>query len=231
MRIFVNYEKGSQLRYLSHLDVQRLLQRALRRADLPLAYSQGFNPHPLMAFASALAVGHSSRAEWLDVQMAEDVDPQDLIERMNRVLPEGFLVHRAVIAVDKLPTLTAMTTHFTCEVTVDLEDASRMEDLKAAVERLPQGPIVVNKKTKAGMRDVDMRPQLVELRWQGAQNAQARLWVAGLHNAMGSLNMELILKKLLEEAGVQGNYLVHRTGLFFEGTDLLPAWEGIESNA
>ena len=70
MRALICFGKRARLRFISHLDLQRFMQRALRRTDLPVAYSQGFNPHPQMAFASALAMGWVSEYEILDVKMA-----------------------------------------------------------------------------------------------------------------------------------------------------------------
>lgn len=65
MRIIASFYKHEQVMFVSHLDMQRLFQRAFRRADLPLAYSNGFNPHPLLSFATALSVGYTSDCEYL----------------------------------------------------------------------------------------------------------------------------------------------------------------------
>lgn len=111
MRLIANFHKGEALRFISHLDIQRLLQRALKRADMPVSYSQGFNPHPLLAFSSALALGYTSDAEWMDVRMEEAVDPQEFPARLNAVLPEGLRVVRAMEIPMELPTLTALTSN------------------------------------------------------------------------------------------------------------------------
>ena len=66
--------KGEEIRHISHLDYSKAVERALRRAKLPVAYSEGFNPHMKMAFASALSVGVASEAEYFDVEMAADLD-------------------------------------------------------------------------------------------------------------------------------------------------------------
>ena len=71
MRIIARFEKGEAVRFVSHLDIQRTFQRAFRRANIPLAYSQGFNPHPQLSFATALSLGYTSEAEWFDVKLAE----------------------------------------------------------------------------------------------------------------------------------------------------------------
>ena len=69
MRIIAAFEKTKELSYTSHLDVQRTLQRTFRRAALPLAYSKGFNPHPKLSFATALATGYTSAGEWFEVEL------------------------------------------------------------------------------------------------------------------------------------------------------------------
>ena len=77
MRIIVSFYKHEQVMFVSHLDMQRLFQRAFRRADLQLAYSNGFNPHPLLSFATALSVGYTSDCEYFDVMLSEYVSPAE----------------------------------------------------------------------------------------------------------------------------------------------------------
>ena len=78
------------MRFVSHLDIQRLLQRAFRRADIPLSYSQGFNPHPQLSFATALSTGYTSDAEWVDVKLDKNMEAGDFLDKVNHVMPEGF---------------------------------------------------------------------------------------------------------------------------------------------
>lgn len=82
-RIRVWFRKGERLRYISHLDVLRAWERSLRRAELPLAYSQGFTPHPKLAFGSPLPMGFSSEAEVMDVTLDERVELDDFIARLS----------------------------------------------------------------------------------------------------------------------------------------------------
>ena len=90
MRLIIKYTKEERVKYISHLDFLRLVQRAIRRADIPVAYSQGFNPHPRLSFASALAVGVTSEGEYLDIFLRDDMDPELLCNRMNQKLPLGI---------------------------------------------------------------------------------------------------------------------------------------------
>ena len=90
MRLIARLTKLEPVRFVSHLDILRLLQRAFRRAGVPLSYSQGFNPHPLLSFATALSTGYTSGAEWIDVKLDKDMDTDDFLLSVNAALPVGF---------------------------------------------------------------------------------------------------------------------------------------------
>ncbi len=91
-RLRFRFAKGEDVRLLAHLELQSAMQRTLRRAEVPAAYSQGFSPHMKLAFADALPVGVSSEGEYADVRLRADVEPADFVRRMNAACPEGLLV-------------------------------------------------------------------------------------------------------------------------------------------
>ncbi len=86
------FYKGGLLKFVGHLDVMRTMQRALRRAEIPLAYSQGFNPHPLMGFASPLALGCTGEQEIMEIKIEQDMDDAVVLERLNEQLPVGLQI-------------------------------------------------------------------------------------------------------------------------------------------
>ncbi len=94
-RFRVWFRKGERVRYISHLDVLRSWERALRRAELPLGYSQGFTPHPKLAFASPLPLGFVSDAEVMDVTLHERVDLDEFVSRLASQTTEDMAVLRA----------------------------------------------------------------------------------------------------------------------------------------
>lgn len=224
MRIFANYRKGEAMRFLSHLDIQRLLQRGLRRAQLPVAYSNGFNPHPLLSFASALPVGCTGDGEWVDIRLEREIPAADFVARMNAVLPEGFSIRTAMEAPETLPTLTVLTDSAAYEVTAETQAALTEEHMRQTIDTLLAEPIIVNKRTKGGMKDVDIRPQVLGLSLLShTDGVRWRFRVSGMSNAQGSLNIGLLMQALFAACNTAGSLLtVHRTGLFFTGTDLLP---------
>ena len=105
MRMIVRFGKRARLRFISHLDLQRFFQRALNRTGLPIAFSNGFNPHPVMAFGSALALGWTSEYEVIDVKLAEDVDALAAKEAMQAALPEDLPVLEVKMVGDRTPSM------------------------------------------------------------------------------------------------------------------------------
>ncbi|MFR3498169.1 MAG: TIGR03936 family radical SAM-associated protein [Paraclostridium bifermentans] len=84
------FKKENDMIYISHLDLQRLLQRAFRRAEIQLSYSQGFNPHPKMSYGHALALGTESQGEYVDIEIEDDIEVKEFLERINQQLPDGI---------------------------------------------------------------------------------------------------------------------------------------------
>src|SRR5579871_2324438 len=90
MKYLITFEKGESARWLGHLDILRTFERAIRRADLPIAFSTGFNPHERIAFANALSVGVTGSEEPAILELTTPLDPEDLVGRLNEKLPPGI---------------------------------------------------------------------------------------------------------------------------------------------
>ena len=88
--IRAKYKKEDDMIFISHLDLQRLLQRAFRRAEINLSYSQGFNPHPKMSYGNALALGVESQGEYVDIEIEDDITVEEFLKRINEELPKGW---------------------------------------------------------------------------------------------------------------------------------------------
>ncbi|HVV20074.1 MAG TPA: TIGR03936 family radical SAM-associated protein, partial [Pseudonocardiaceae bacterium] len=94
----MRYAKRGKLRFTSHRDVARAFERALRRAGVPMAFSQGFSPHPKVSWVGAAPTGAASEAEYVEIQVTERVDPQALRTAVDAALPPGLDVVEAVVA-------------------------------------------------------------------------------------------------------------------------------------
>ena len=94
-RITFIFSKKAQMRYISHLDLMRLLTRAMRRAGLPLRMTQGFNPHPRLSLKRALKLGVESESESASILLEEDMEAEEFMDRLTKQLPEGIEIKHA----------------------------------------------------------------------------------------------------------------------------------------
>ncbi len=161
MRIIYRFGKLGRLRYISHLDLQRFMMRALRRTDLPVSYSQGFNPHPQMSFASALAMGWASTAELMDIKLTGSVDPDHALEQMRSALPPEMPVYSCRLVEDRHPAL--MANLVMADYRVELKGADAEKIIGAVDSYLAEETVMGVRKTKSGEKEVNIRPQTIAL--------------------------------------------------------------------
>ncbi|MBQ9211997.1 MAG: DUF2344 domain-containing protein [Clostridia bacterium] len=166
MRMLGVFEKNERVRHIGHLDIQRAVQRGLRRSGLPVAYSNGFNPHILVTFASALSTGAAGKREIMDVKMAEQVTEQEFLSRMNAAMPPEMQLSSARGVEDKHPALMASLKAGMYEII--LREEVQAEQLIPAIDKMmAQEEIQVPRKTKSGIKDVNMKPLIYALRGEG----------------------------------------------------------------
>ncbi len=193
MRAIFEFGKKGRLRYISHLDLQRFMMRALRRTDLPVAYSQGFNPHPQMSFASALAMGWSSDVELMDIRLTSAVDPQHALQQMSAALPPEMPVHRCRMVDDKHPALMARLVM--ADYRIELCGAHAAAILADVPNYLAEETVMAVRKTKSGEREVNIRPMTVSLE-AGSSALNTRLMLTPEE----TLKPDLLLGVLAERA-------------------------------
>jgi radical SAM-linked protein len=156
-RLRVRYAKRGRLRFASHRDFQRALERALRRASIPVAYSAGFTPHPKVSYVGAAPTGCASEAEYFELQLSERRDPADVCQRLDRALPPGLDVVEAVEA--RSGSLAERMQASDWEIRL-LGVEERV--LRAAVDALVAAASVpVERVLKEGRRVVDARAAIV----------------------------------------------------------------------
>lgn len=155
--------KGDQVRYISHLDFARTVERALRRAQLPVTYSEGFNPHVKLAFASALSVGITGEKEYFDVEMAEGITPAEFITRLNGALPAGIVVSHAVVITQAHKALMAVINY--AVYTAELPMIGALEAVNAAVSGFADAEVVLyTRQSPKGKREIDLKQFVDNLR-------------------------------------------------------------------
>jgi radical SAM-linked protein len=220
--------KRPEAKYVSHLDFQRALERALRRAELPIALSQGFNPHPRFSFASAAAVGITSDAEFVDFELSTAVDPDEFKARLNEGLPLGFRVLDAREAAPGGPGLMAELD--TAEYRLGLEFPDVAPDLAPTVAAfLNRKDVVVEKQGKKGSRPVNIRPLTYHLAADEPQGCLVWLTAVLAAGSGGTLRPEDLIRGLeLVDSMVAGGSLIHihKATVFKRAGDrMVSAWD------
>ena len=172
-RYRLTYTRDRTVRFVGHLDLAKTWERILRRADLPLAYSQGFHPLPKITFASALPVGCTSEAELMDVVLTEALDPSELMQRIAPALPAGIGIASSVQVPLNMPALQATLRWAEYRVTVETDESrdqvqARVQALLAS-ESLPR--------ERRGKR-YDLRPLVLSLTLEIMSPASPRVQLA-----------------------------------------------------
>jgi radical SAM-linked protein len=153
--IRLRYTKNGKIRWIGHRDVARAMERAFRVAELPLAFSEGFSPHPKVSFGLALSTGHESDGEYLDLVLVDDVDLDALPVRLTGALPEGLAVVGAAHLVDRAPALQEAVTAVAWRVTVAGEPAATREAIERSLA-LPE--LMATRRRKGREVTEDVRP-------------------------------------------------------------------------
>lgn len=168
MKVRIKFSKQGSVKFVGHLDTMRYFQKAVRRAELPVAFSGGYSPHMNMSFAAPLGVGTTSLGEYFDMELTETVPTNEITRRLNETMAEGFHVVSARQVEDgkasKAMSLVAAADYFVefrpgKEPSVEWK--SKIEDF------LNQKEIPVTKKTKRSEAMVDIRPFIYKMELQG----------------------------------------------------------------
>ena len=148
MRVRMTYAKLGNLRFIGHLDLQRLFERALRRTNLPLRYTQGFSPHMRINLASALPLGFIGEAEQMDFWLDQEVDLGEISKRLNKALPAEVILKNLQMIDNQKPSLQAslLTSEFEIVLPPNL-DPEKLQDQMNALLAQDSLPVQRRKKT------------------------------------------------------------------------------------
>ncbi|HET9907757.1 MAG TPA: TIGR03936 family radical SAM-associated protein [Anaerolineales bacterium] len=158
MRIRITFAKQGALRYTGQLDLHKLWERAARRAELPLAYSQGFHPQPKINIAAALPLGFSSRCEVMDMKLEQEIPLEGLREKLQGTLPTGIQVLNVESTEERAPSL--QTQVIAAEYEVTLTEPVEGSDLKRKVDSLMESESIIRERRG---KKYDLRPLIESL--------------------------------------------------------------------
>ena len=195
----IKFRKVGSLQYISHLDLQRTFARVLMRADIPMWYTQGFNPHAKVIFGLPLSVGTESECEMIDLRLDRDISPTELRERLNRELTEEMRVEEVYEPLTKFADIG--WAKYEMELKFAGADAETAKKLQTLFET---SPLTITKKTKSGEKEIDLIPLIRKIKVTHLPEHPDQIHISAVLSASGSeyLNPELLIAAAKRECGI-----------------------------
>lgn len=207
-KIISKYSKTGNLKYISHLDVLRFIQRAVKRANILAKYSEGFNPHMKTAFGFPLSLGNESIGEYFELEINEEIDINDFIGRMNNVLPKEMQILNAKYTEE---TQSIMSRCCFVEYLINIEfDNLDIDKLNEFFEEMVQTGVIYirkkkNKKKKFVEKEINTRDYIKYLKAKKISDIKACIEVVFLTTQTGSMKTDEFMK-LIEDRGFDLTY-------------------------
>lgn len=214
MKVRIKYTKSGHLKFIGHLDVMRFFQKAVKRAGLDIAYSQGFSPHQLMSFAAPLALGVTSEGEYFDAEFNSLISSDEFVRRFNEQMVEGMAVNDVILLPDHAKNSMSIVAGSDYYITIldkdtDLQCAERkLKLLEVVPHLLEKDTIEILRKTKKNEKIEDIKPGIFKLSVDGD-----KIYMFLATGSEYNLKPESVIEALCKEAGVKYNkfdYQVHR---------------------
>ena len=196
------------MKFIGHLDIMRYFQKAIRRAEIPIAFTSGYSPHMIMSFANPLGVGLTSDGEYFDIELTESIASKEAVRRLNEQMVDGMeIVSFVQIPDDKKS--KGMSIVAGADYLSSVKNGSLPEDLAEKLEAFyAQNEICVVKKTKKSEKEVDIRPMIYKLECR-----DGKIYMRVAAGSVQNLKPELVVEAMCNEAGVPFNrydYRIHR---------------------
>ncbi len=224
MKIRMKFSKEGRIKFVGHLDLLRLFQRAIKSAQIPVAYSQGFNPHPLLYFAQALSVGITSQGEYIDVHLEQDVGPEWIKDQMNDILPEGLKIQDVYILLEDSKTCMALVDGSSYTITVS-KDSAGGQFKEESDGFYSQEEILTKRISKKKAKIINIKEFIYEFKISEDEDD----YIIHVILAAGSrknLNAKLFIEAFIDHSKLDLVYGIHRTELFsLEDDNLVPLWK------
>lgn len=233
MRYLVKFTKEENIKFISHLDVLKTIQKNIRRAELPIEYSQGFNPHMNTSIAQPLSVGVYSSGEYMDMVLVEEMNEEEIIDRLNKTAPSGikYISALAIPYVEgekKVPQAMAMIDAARYTIKVKYSDVSNLE--KEMNELISKEEWNTIKKSKKGEREVNLKTLIKEFKFWVKDEALL-LNVLISTGSREHLSADLLVKYIQENTSnalIDSFVAVKREEMYFyKGDKLVPLYKCI----
>lgn len=195
LKVRIKFKKYGALKFIGHLDVMRFFQKAIRRAEIPIAYTSGYSPHMIMSFANPLGIGICSEGEYFDIELKHPISSEEAVSRLNKAMVEGMeVISFRQIADEKK--MTGMAILAAADYLLQLQEQMLPDNW---VEQIPafleQSQIPILKQTKRSEKEVDIKPLIYKM--EARENGIYMQLAAGsVENLKPGLVMEAFCKFL-----------------------------------
>ncbi len=209
--IHIVYEKLGRAKYISHLDMDRCFSRAFKRCRLPIWYTEGFNKRMYISLTVPLSLGFESKYEVMELKLEEELPFEEILSRINAVMPEGIRMYKVSAPTHKPGAITSVS----YDVTLHCEDAALMAEKLAAF--LSQDQILVEKKSKKGVvSQVDLKPlmTLSELCCEGNTLSYSGKYAFGQAGTVNPMQLVTAFAASLGKEALDFAPQVIRTGIY-----------------
>ena len=202
------------MKFIGHLDIMRYFQKAIRRAEIPIAFTSGYSPHMIMSFANPLGVGLTSDGEYFDIELTESIASKEAVRRLNEQMVDGMeIVSFVQIPDDKKS--KGMSIVAGADYLSSVKNGSLPEDLAEKLEAFyAQNEICVVKKTKKSEKEVDIRPMIYKLECR-----DGKIYMRVAAGSVQNLKPELVTEAFVRYLGMDAEEVTfthHRLETFAE---------------
>lgn len=197
MNIRMKFKKSGCMKFIGHLDVMRYFQKAIRRAEIDIAYSEGFSPHMIMSFAAPLGVGLTSEGEYVDLQVNSCKNSKEAVDALNKVMVEGM----EVVSFKLLPenVKNAMSSVAAADYFVNFREGYAPENWEEKfAEFLKKEEMLIVKKTKRSEAEVDLKPMLYK-----TELKDGGIFMQVACGSVNNLKPELVMEAFSKDAGIE----------------------------
>jgi radical SAM-linked protein len=220
MKIRIKFRKYGVMKFIGHLDIMRYFQKAMRRAEIDIAYSEGFSPHQIMSFAAPLGVGIISEGEYLDIEVHSSKSSLESVKALNETMVDGVEVVSYTRLPDEAKTAMAIVAAADYEVSYKegYEVAGTVEELKVKLKEFYEVPdeILITKKTKKSEKVMDLKQLIYDFELK-EENAKPVYYMMVCTGSTDNVKPELVLEAFYQFLGKEFNELafqIHRIDVY-----------------
>lgn len=217
-RLFLAITKGEEIRFLGHLDYLRTMERVVVRSGIPIAFSEGFNPHMKISLDSALAVGVTADPLYMEIKLEKDMPIEEVKERMQREMPKGMIIYHIEEAAQEWPKFVAFFNEDAYEMEGPVTEGADAEAAKEAIARFNALPsFIYQRVTPKKVREMDVKPMIMEPMKVRIEGERAYLTFSLIRSNTGTVQPKDVWKMLAESFGLPwmpDAFICSRTGTY-----------------